>query len=167
MNGLISTLPVSPPPLVESPKSNSGSVVAVRAPSVIPLTAPVVASGCPAESTRVNDPVSTKPPLWLGAVAGTKLSVTGPTKAPAGMPVPVTGRPLSVATTALSAIVETPAAAEQAGAGRLGRNRLRDAVGRAVDERVVAGTGVQRLPVGAPQQRRIGAGGLEVDTAAE
>src|SRR6266568_135015 len=139
MNGLISTLPVSPPPLVESPKSNSGSVVAVRAPSVIPLTAPVVASGCPAESTRVNDPVSTKPPLWLGAVAGTKLSVTGPTKAPAGMPVPVTGRPLSVATTALSA----------------------------VDERVVAGTGVQRLPVGAPQQRRIGAGGLEVDAAAE
>ena len=63
MYGLIRTLPVSPPPLVASVASYSGSVGGVSPPSVIPLTAPVVSSGWPVESTSVKSPVSTKPPV--------------------------------------------------------------------------------------------------------
>src|SRR5580692_3474294 len=111
MNGLISTLPVSPPPEVAPVAENSGSVLGDRAPSVTPATGPVVLSGWPEESTRVNDPVSTKPPFWLGCVAVTGVSVTWPTNAPAGIPAPVTDRPVSVATALLSAMVEVPAAA--------------------------------------------------------
>src|SRR5690348_1079202 len=111
MNGLISTLPVSPPPVVASVASNSGSVAGVRAPRVTPLTGPVVVSGAPRESAGVNEPVSASPPLWDGAVAVAGVSVTVPTNAPAGMPLPVTGRPSSVMTAELSVMVETPEAA--------------------------------------------------------
>src|ERR1700722_12151176 len=109
MYGLINTLPVSPPPVVGSVALNRGSFASVRAASEIPLTAAVVSSGWPDESTRVNVPVSTKPPSWFDAVAVTGVLVTCPTNAPAGMPVPVTAFPASVATIALSAIVELPA----------------------------------------------------------
>ena len=129
-----------------------------------PLTAPVVCSGWPVASTRVNDPVTAGPPLWIGAVAVTGVSVTVPTNAPAGMPVPVTDRPSSVATIALSVIVAAPAAAvapasvrgtrhgvaaaEQAGAGGLRRNGLVHAVRRAVDEGVVTRSRVQLVAAG-------------------
>ena len=43
ISGLIRTLPVSPPPVVASVASYSGSVCGVSAATVIPLTAPVVA----------------------------------------------------------------------------------------------------------------------------
>src|SRR5215470_13823977 len=111
MNGLISTLPVAPPPFVTPVALNSGSSDGDRAPRVTPITGPVVLSGSPDASTSRNDPVSTEPPLWAGAVAVAGVSVTRPTKAPAGMPVPVTDLPLSVTTAALSAIFELPAAA--------------------------------------------------------
>ena len=56
----------------------------------------------------MNEPVSTLP---LGDVAVTGVSVTLPTNAPAGMPLPLAERPASVATIELSAIVELPASA--------------------------------------------------------
>lgn len=107
----MSTLPVSPPPFVASVASNSGSVAGVRAPRTTPLTAPVVASGAPFAPTSRNDPVSASPPLCEGTSGVFGVSVTAPTNAPAGMPVPATDRPASVATTELSAIVELPDAA--------------------------------------------------------
>ena len=57
MYGLISTLPVSPPPLVSPVAVNSGSVWAVSAASVIPLTGPVVWTGSPLASTSWNEAV--------------------------------------------------------------------------------------------------------------
>src|ERR1700760_3755002 len=111
MNGLMITLPVSPPPLVASVASYSGSVDGERAPRVTPLTAAVVGIGRPEELTSTNDPVSARPPLWFGTVAVAGVSVTLPTRAPAGIPVPVTVRPTSVETAALSAITVSPAAA--------------------------------------------------------
>ena len=109
MNGLMSTLPVSPPPFVGSVASYSGSVAGVRAPSVTPLTAAVVVSTAPVESTLVNRPVSAGPPAGMSGELDA--SVTWLTKAPAGMPVPVTERPASVATIESSRIVDTPDAA--------------------------------------------------------
>jgi len=115
MYGLIRTLPVSPPPVVGSVALNSGSVAFVSAPSVTPfvaaLTTPVVWSGLPEASTSSNEPVSASPPLCDGAVAVVGVSVTEPTKAPAGIPVPVTERPSSVITAELSAMVELPVGA--------------------------------------------------------
>ena len=71
MNGLISTLPVSPPPGVASVASHSGSAVwpAARKPgrpsalSVMPLTGPVGVTGVPVWSTSWNDPLMTEPLL--------------------------------------------------------------------------------------------------------
>src|SRR6185437_15078040 len=98
MNGLIRTLPVSAASVMAPVAENSGSVLGERAPRMTPDTAAVVFSRWwPEESTRTNDPVSTRPPLWLGWVAVT------------GMPVPVTDRPTSVATALLSAMVDVPA----------------------------------------------------------
>ncbi len=95
MYWLISTLPVSPPPLVASVASISGSVAAVLAPRVTPLTAAVVSSACPPESTSGKNPVTAES-VALAAVVGSSLAV--PTKAPGGIPVPATERPASVAT---------------------------------------------------------------------
>ena len=71
----------------------------------MPLTAPVVDSGLPELSTSWNEPWSTRPPLCDAAVALTGVSVTWPTYAPEGMPLPETERPSSVTTIELSAIV--------------------------------------------------------------
>ena len=111
MYGLISTSPVSPPPVVGSNASYSGSVAALCGPSVIPLTAAVVGSGFPLASTSTNEPVCEKPPLPDGSVAVTGVSVTVPTNAPAGMPVPVTLLPSSVRLIELSSIVVASIAA--------------------------------------------------------
>ena len=80
----------------------------MRGPSVIPLTAPVLTSAWPDAPTSVNEPSTTKPPFWFGAFAITGVLVTLPTKAPGGTPAPVTVRPMSVTTIALSEIVELP-----------------------------------------------------------
>ena len=93
MNGLIRTLPVSPPPLVALRESNSGSVDGVRAPNVTPLTG----RGRPQRPPRAVDERERarddEPAAWLACVAITGVFVTGPTNAPAGIPVPVTVRP--------------------------------------------------------------------------
>ncbi|HEY6428581.1 MAG TPA: hypothetical protein VIX84_15270, partial [Acidimicrobiales bacterium] len=55
--------------------------------------------------------MSTVPLLCEAAVAVVGVSVTGPTNAPEGIPVPVTERLSSVMTAELSAITDVPAAA--------------------------------------------------------
>src|ERR1700760_1217932 len=114
MNGLISTLPVSPPPGVASVASYSGSAVwpgarkpgAPSALSVMPLTGPVGVIGEPFWSTSWNDP-STTEPLDDAANCG-PVSLTVPTNVLAGIglvppgpvvsTVSVTWRPVSSAT---------------------------------------------------------------------
>ena len=65
MKGLMSTLPVSPPPVVGSLASNSGSVASVRAARVTEVTAPLGAVGTPLQTSE-NDPFTARPPLWVG-----------------------------------------------------------------------------------------------------
>ena len=131
----------------------------------------------------MNDPVSARPPFWLGCVGVAGVSVTGPTKAPAGIPVPVTDRPTSVDTALLSAIVEVPAGAvapasvrgpgtglpppsRQVPAGWAGTVCGTQLAGT-VDERVVTGARVQLVALGVPGQRGVRAGRLEVHRVAE
>ena len=103
MNGLISTLPVSPPPVVGRVALNSGSGVcpgarsdgSPSALSVMLLTGPVGSTGLPSCPTSWNDPVVTEPVFVVGN-SGPVL-VTAPTKEFAGMLVPVTARPVSLA----------------------------------------------------------------------
>src|SRR5579875_3011179 len=118
MNGLISTLPVSPPPGVGSVRSNSGSGVcpAVRWPGcpsalmVTLVTAPVGRIGFPDSSTSWNEPSTAEPVLVVGNCG--PVSLTAPTNASAGIglvppgpvvsTVSVTWRPVSIATAELS-----------------------------------------------------------------
>jgi hypothetical protein len=65
--------------------SYNGSVCGVSAATVIALTAPVVATGWPDALTNANEPVMTKPPAELGAIALTNELLTAPTYAPAGV----------------------------------------------------------------------------------
>ena len=78
---------------------------------MIPLTAPVVGSGSPEAFTSVNEPVSTKPPLWFGAVAVTgRVGDLADERARRDACTGHRDVPASVATIELSAIVELPAA---------------------------------------------------------
>ena len=61
MNLEIRTAPTSPPPNVGEVALNNGSVVVVRAPSVIPDTGPVGAVGTPL-TYNWNEPVTTQAP---------------------------------------------------------------------------------------------------------
>ena len=115
MNGLISTLPVSPPPGVGSVALNSGSGVSPGARSdgspsalsVMPVTGPVGSTGLPSWLTSWNDPVVAEPVLVVGKSG--PVSVTAPTKEFAGMLVPVTSRPVSSARIELSEMTFDPA----------------------------------------------------------
>ena len=91
MYGLISTLPVSPPPVVGSVASKSGSSADVRAASVTPLTgARRRRAPLPLESTSVNDAGVGR--ARLAGTSGTYgASLTWPTNAPAGIPAPRDG----------------------------------------------------------------------------
>src|SRR5271165_1685634 len=114
MNGLIRTLPVSPPPFVGRLVLNSGSGVwpgarcdgSPSALSVTLLTGPVGLTGLPFCPTSWNDPVETVP----AEVAGNwgPVLVTAPTKEFAGMLVPVTPRPVSSAAIAGSEMTLDP-----------------------------------------------------------
>src|SRR5579863_6298903 len=115
MNGLIRTLPVSPPPGVAEVAFHSGSGVwplarsfgSPSALSVMLLTAPVGSIGEPSWLTSWNDPTVAEPVLVVGNCG--PVSVTAPTKESAGMLVPVTARPVSSATIELSLMVLDPA----------------------------------------------------------
>ena len=72
MYGLMRTLPASPPPLVASSASYRGSLPGVGAEGDRGYRAGS-GDGLAVPSTRTNSPVSTKPPLNLGAVALTKV----------------------------------------------------------------------------------------------
>ena len=156
MNGLIRTLPVSPPPVVGRVALNSGSGVCPAARSdgspsalsVMLLTGPVGSTGLPFWLTSWNDPVVTEPVFVVGK-SGPVL-VTAPTKEFAGMLVPGHWRPVSLATIALSEMTFDPGAAAD-GVGPRGRRAARaaahdarHAVGR--DQRR-AGLGTHRRPV--------------------
>ena len=101
MNGLIRTLPVSPPPVVGRVALNSGSGVwpgarsegSPSALSVMLLTGPVGSTGLPSWLTSSNDPVVTAPVLVVGKSG--PVFVTAPTNEFAGTLVPVTSRPVS------------------------------------------------------------------------
>ena len=80
MNGLMRTLPVSPPPLVGSVASNSGSAVtgavgvdrleswagSPSALSVTLVTAPAMVTGLPASSMAWKEAATVGPPLLAG-----------------------------------------------------------------------------------------------------
>ena len=74
MNGLISTLPVSPPPVVGSVASHSGSGSLARSqvvgsPSALSVIVPsgaVGLTGVPSWLTSWNDPVVAEPVLVVG-----------------------------------------------------------------------------------------------------
>ena len=66
----------------------------------------MVSSGWPEALTSANDPATTKPPFWFGAVAITGVLTTLPTNEPAGMPGPDTVRPTSVMTPSCRQMVE-------------------------------------------------------------
>src|ERR1700759_4362161 len=111
MNGLISTLPVSPPPVVGAVAFHNGSAVwpgarcigSPSALSVIVLSGPVGLTGVPSWLTSWNEPVVAEPVLVVGN-SGPVLT-TAPTQELAGTPVPVTARPVSSDTIAVSVIM--------------------------------------------------------------
>src|SRR3984957_15886220 len=111
MNGLIRTLPVSPPPVVGRGALNSGSGVwplarslgSPSALSVMLLTGPDGSTGVPSWLTSWNDPIVAEP-VFVVRNCG-PVSVTAPTKELAGTLVPVTARPVSSATIELSVMV--------------------------------------------------------------
>ena len=74
----------------------------------MPLTGPVGLRGLPSCATSWNDPTVAAPVLTVGNCG--PVSVTAPTNALGGMPVPVTPRPVSSATMALSEMMLEDAA---------------------------------------------------------
>src|ERR1700722_13452702 len=96
MNGLMRTLPVSPPPVVGSVASNSGSAVtgalgvdrvvswdgSPSALSVTLVTVPGTDTGLPASSMAWNEAATVGPPLLAGYCS--PVSDTVPTKRPLG-----------------------------------------------------------------------------------